>query len=224
MKLVLFDIDGTLLISNKSGTQAHIKTCQELFGKTITQFAQAGLTDQLVVKEIVQKNKLGAEVDGGFLARYFGLYTKYIKEVLAVSKPFLLPGVAKLLEELSKNPDVVLGLLTGNVKDVAKLKLDKLDMWNYFNVGAFGDDNPDRNKLGPIAMKRAEEYLKQRFTPEDVVILGDTNYDVDCARAIGAKMIGVTYAGFSHSLNEQNTNYLFKDFHDTKKVVEAILK
>ena len=102
-----------------------------------------------------------------------------------------LPGVPALLETLQAREDVFLGLLTGNFRDGARIKLERFDLWRYFRCGAFGDDSPDRNALVPVALERAAACGMVPLQPADVLVVGDTPNDVACAQVVGAVPVGV---------------------------------
>jgi phosphoglycolate phosphatase-like HAD superfamily hydrolase len=136
----------------------------------------------------------------------------------------VLPGVMALLETLHRADDVVLGLLTGNIRDGATLKLASADIRTPFVVGAFGSDCDRRDGLPPLAVERARELTGRSFTNRDIVILGDTPSDVTCGRALGVRAIAVATGNFaSAELHDAGADSVFADFTDTRSVVDAIM-
>jgi phosphoglycolate phosphatase-like HAD superfamily hydrolase len=136
----------------------------------------------------------------------------------------VMPGVRRLLERLSGRPDVHLGLLTGNYRAAAQLKLEYFDLWRYFRGGAFGDDAPDRNALLPRAVAHVAGCGGPCVPACDAIVIGDTPLDVACAQASGARSIAV--ATGSHSVEELRAcgaDVVFEDLSDTSAVLTALL-
>jgi phosphoglycolate phosphatase-like HAD superfamily hydrolase len=189
--LLLWDIDGTLLASGGAGIRAFDQALQEEFGVngSLEHIAWAGRTDGWIAARVLES---------------FGLLptpanvTRLIDGYLARLPPELdrtgavLPGVAAILEAGHHHPEVVQGLLTGNVERGARVKLGHYDLWRYFAFGAFADDSTERNELGPHALRRAAAHAGADFAPERVWIIGDTIHDINCARVIGARALAVT--------------------------------
>jgi phosphoglycolate phosphatase-like HAD superfamily hydrolase len=139
-------------------------------------------------------------------------------EILQPGKGFngTLPGVGALLDALEPREDVFLGLLTGNFRDGARIKLERFDLWRYFRCGAYGDDSPDRNALVPVAVERASASGLRGVAPEDVIVVGDTPHDVACAHAAGAVAVGVATGGFTvDQLRDCGATVVFETLEDT---------
>jgi phosphoglycolate phosphatase len=132
----------------------------------------------------------------------------------------VLPGVLELLKRAKDQPDTTLGLLTGNLRRGAQLKLEHYQLWHYFAFGAFADDHHDRNELGAFALARAHESSGEKFLPAQVDVIGDTGHDIACGKAFGARTIAVATGSWSpEQLAEYAPDFLF---HDLAKVEEVI--
>ena len=225
-KLVLFDIDGTLVLTGGAGLRAMTRACEEIVGHAdaLDGIAVAGRTDWSILQDTLAR--LGRELDQDLFARLRERYVTHLHgEIQQPGKGFngTLPGVSALLEELHPREDVFLGLLTGNFKDGARIKLQRFDLWRYFRCGAFGDDSPDRNALVPVALERAAASGLPAFTPADVVVVGDTPHDVACARAVGAVPVGVATGGFTvDQLRECGAAAVFETLEDTDEFARLL--
>jgi phosphoglycolate phosphatase-like HAD superfamily hydrolase len=136
----------------------------------------------------------------------------------------VLPGIIELLEALHRREDCVLGLLTGNIEKGAELKLSHYGVWDFFEFGAFADDHVDRNKLGPVAHSRAVEKHGTSFEAEDVLVIGDTPRDIDCARAAGFVAVAIATGSYAKDeLAAHKPDLLFEDLSDTRGVMKALL-
>ena len=134
-----------------------------------------------------------------------------------------MPGIRELLEALRARRDVALGLLTGNFADGARIKLEYFDLWQYFPCGAFGDDASDRNALVPVAIERARECGVAHAAPEDVVVVGDTPHDIACARAVGARPIGVATGNYSvDDLRASGAEAVFDNLRNTESFLKLL--
>ena len=158
-------------------------------------------------------------------ARLQEQYTTRLIEELSggISRPRALPGVSLLLERLASQQSVTLGLLTGNFRATARLKLEHFGLWHYFICGAFGDDAADRNGLVPIAIARARALGFEHATPERTIVIGDTPHDVRCAQAGGARSVGVaTGSASASSLEAAGADVVFDDLSNVDDVLDAI--
>lgn len=197
-KLLLFDIDGTLLLCGPQVRPIFLGAMTEIFGghSEVDGFSYAGKTDQLIARELARPLGLGDEEIAARLEDFIALYCERLEADLKREKMKLLPGVRELLERVTKRSDVVVGLLTGNWSGGARIKLSRFELGGYFPFGAFGDDAIDRRDLLPVAIDRAEVASGKRFEPEEVLLIGDSLLDVDCARAGGAEVLAVA-TGFT---------------------------
>jgi len=198
VKLILFDVDGTLLRCGVQVRDLFTGALTEVFGghAPVDGFRFAGKTDPQIVLELVRP--LGLD-DGAILARLPEMREAYRRRLAAGlerDRMELLPGVVPLLERLAERDDVAIGLLTGNWQATAQVKLGRFDLDRFFPFGAFGDDGVDRRQLAPVALDRAAATTGRRFAPADALIIGDSHRDVDCARAAGIPSLAVA-TGFA---------------------------
>jgi phosphoglycolate phosphatase len=222
MKLLLFDIDGTLLTTDGAGRVALQLAANDIFGldEDLSGVTIAGNTDTGIIREVLAKRSL--PVTDSNVNRYIGGYLARLRDQLAESPGVILPGIRALLDTLSTTGWTT-GLLTGNVERGAQLKLTTHGINNYFSIGAFGDDHHDRNELGPIARTRAEKFAKRSFADSHIYVIGDTPRDIDCGRSFGARTIAVATGSFPYeTLQEQKPDFLFKDLSDTQDVLRVI--
>lgn len=191
--LLLFDIDGTLISSQGKAFAALLKAFQQVVGAEppVEGFSPAGKTDPQIVAELLDRVATDHRKRNQLVAEVLAAYLETLPEVVKKPHVRLLPGVAELLPVLAEDPQVALGLLTGNIREGAQFKLELAGLWHYFAFGAFGSDCSDRNQLLPYAWERAHQRFGVRFSPERTVIVGDTPADVSCAKAWDAKAIAV---------------------------------
>jgi len=194
MRLILFDIDGTLLREGLAPKIAFARALRETYDTPgpVGGFKFAGMTDPECVTEIMRL----AGVDERTIHQRRGECLRRYVDHLAVEMrnhdgAKLFPGVRELLERLNKLENVLVGLLTGNVVRGAELKLRRWSLEDYFRFGAFGDDHEDRSVLAQIALEKARALSGRTFTGADTTVIGDTPKDVACARAIGARSVVV---------------------------------
>lgn len=193
-RLFLFDIDGTLLTAGGAPRRAFRRALIEHFGtdgdEVRTDFS--GKTDPQIVYELM--GAAGFD-DDRIEERIADLFDHYLvgleRELEEEAGHRLYPGAAEVVEALANDPRVVLGLVTGNVERGARLKLERFDLWRRFAVGAFGSDDRERDRLPQIAIERASRLTGRRFAGSEVVVIGDTPADVQCARAAGALAVAV---------------------------------
>ncbi|MDR3404012.1 MAG: HAD family hydrolase [Chthoniobacter sp.] len=220
-KLLLFDIDGTLLTSGGAGERALRRGFRDRFGidDDLTKVEIAGRTDSGIARQMLASHGLPETPEN--LAAFFDGYLQFLAEELPASPGALLPGILPLLEALKPRPDIVLALLTGNLARGAETKLTHYGVWHYFEFGAYADDHHDRNQLGHFARRRALEKHGIEFSSERIYVLGDTPHDITCARAIGARAVAIATGKFTvEELRPLNPDYLFADLSD----VSAVLK
>jgi phosphoglycolate phosphatase len=222
MKLLLFDIDGTLLTTDGAGRRALQLAANDVFGldEDLSGVAIAGNTDTAIIREVLGNHSV--PVTDGNVNRYIGSYLSRLRDQLTESPGVILPGIKPLLDSISSTGWIT-GLLTGNVERGAHLKLTAHGIDRYFSIGAFGDDHHDRNELGPIARTRAEKFSNQSFADADIYVIGDTPRDIDCGRSFGARTIAVATGSFAYAaLQDRKPDFLFEDFSDLKEVLRVI--
>ena len=183
-KVLLFDIDGTLIDAGGAGQAAMEGALSQLFGanQPVTGIPTAGRTDRAIAVDLFEFHQL--EMNDGHWSQYLETYFRLLPESLATNPGSILPGVVTLLEQLSERDDVLLGLLTGNFANGAQLKLA------HFEWGGFGDQHVNRDDVARTAFDVAKSKLPQ-LKPHDVWVIGDTPADVRCGRAIGANVLSV---------------------------------
>ena len=192
-KLVLFDIDGTLLVCGPQVRPVFASALVEVFGTAgeVDGFDFTGRTDPGIVLDLITGAGLPEALVRERLPRMRSLYTERLDRELDRRGMVLLPGVVEILERLTRREDVVTALLTGNWEPGARAKLSRFDLDRYFSFGAYGCDGVDRAELPPVALDRAEQATGLRFRPEDVLIVGDSVHDVSCAHAHGIPCLAV---------------------------------
>ena len=221
-KLVLFDIDGTLLTSGGAGERALRRGFREKFGidDDLTRVEIAGRTDSGIARRMLAAHELPETPEN--LTAFFDGYLHFLAQELPASNGGgLLPGIVTLLEALKPRADIVLALLTGNLERGAELKLTHYGVWHYFEFGAYADDHHDRDQLGHFARNRAREKHGIDFPQEQIFVLGDTPHDISCARAIGAKAVAIATGKFTRvELGALAPDFLFDDLGNVPKVLE----
>lgn len=218
IKLILFDIDGTMIQSDGAGGMAFGRAFGTLFnlpeGAETLDFA--GRTDSSLFQEFLDNHSIKGSEDLEF--SFFHVYTHWLGEILPQVEGAVLPGVNGLLNEfVATDARVQLGLLTGNTRLAAEVKLRHFDLWRGFKLGAFGDDHACRNELACIAERRARQRMGDSLRSEEILIIGDTPRDVECARYIGAKSLAVATGRFDlHALQDSGptrTVQMLTDIH-----------
>jgi phosphoglycolate phosphatase len=236
-KLVLFDIDGTLVLTGGAGIRAMNRACEELVGhgQALAEIPVAGRTDRIILSDVV--TRAGHTMDDGLLERLRDRYIVNLRE--EIERPgrpqsfesfgargglkAVMPGVRELLDTLERRDDVFLGLLTGNFEAGARIKLEHFDLWRYFRCGAFGDDSPDRNALVPFALARAKQCGMPDLAPEHILVVGDTPHDIACAQAVGAVPVAVATGGFSaDQLRRHGAEIVFEDLSETDEFLKLL--
>ncbi len=192
MHVCLFDIDGTLISSGGAGKAALEAALAEDFGidRPIEALQLSGRTDVAIVTDLLLYH--GMDDTAEVRRRLLVAYLRHLPRCLATGMGRVLPGIAELLELLRGRKDVVVGLLTGNVRAGASLKLGHFGLFEHFAFGGFGDLHHDRDDVAREALVEAHRHLNGAVVAEKVWVIGDTPLDVRCARAIGARAVAVT--------------------------------
>lgn len=229
--VVLFDIDGTILSTAGAGRRAVHRALEEVFGAPVTDGHEFdGKTDPQIVRELMELADVPFDEIGARLPHALARYVEELHVELGDAgdgghADKIYPGISALLDELDARDDVMLGLLTGNVRGgaMAKLRAVGLDPAR-FKVGAFGSDHAERPELPAIARQRAEVLLGRPVSGRDVVVIGDTPADMGCGWKIGARAIGVATGRYTvEQLQACNASAVFTDLSETEAVVRAIL-
>ncbi len=230
-RLVLFDIDGTLLSAGRVARDAILRSLKTSFDWAYTpdhedrgKFDFSGKTDPQIVRELVLES-IGRDRFEQGLARALELYLEELERQIVPGTVVPKPGIVPLLERLAADPRVTLGLLTGNLERGARLKLAPPDFNRYFPFGAFGSDSADRYQLPPIAVERALAQTGRRFEGKSVVVVGDSIHDVACGRALGVRSVAVATGITSpERLAAERPDALFEAFTDTDRAFAAIVE
>jgi len=227
-RLVLFDIDGTLLTSNGAAPRAFRRALETVFGTSGPQhgYSFAGRTDPRIARDLLGMAGIDEEAVDARLSEVWPLYLGNLRREMEVTRPTVYPGVAALLDRLDREADtVVTGLLTGNVDGGARMKLEAAGLgWERFVVGAFGSDHHDRAALPAVAIDRAEALKGHRFAGKSVVIVGDTPADIACGAHLGVRSIAVATGDYAtHELHPHGPDHLFEDLSDVEAVLGALL-
>ena len=228
MKLVLFDIDGTILWSDGAGRRAMTSALTNVFGTAgPTDYRYDGKTDPQIVRDLM---RFAGHSDAYIDARLPRLIECYLAGLMAElasghCQPRLFSGVPELLDAIEAHAEIALGLLTGNTREGAALKLRAAGVDpERFRVGAFGSDHAHRPELPAIAVRRARETLGLDVPGSAVLVIGDTPADIECGRSIGARCIAVATGRYSvEELASHAPLAVFPDLTDTAAVMRVIL-
>ncbi len=224
--LLLFDIDGTLLLSGGAGVRAMTAAFEEVFGvaRGFDGIPVAGFTDSFLVSRALTRAGLPDTPDSHtrFRTRYLELLPEEIVKPGSGQRG-LMPGVTDLLGDISRRDGLYPALLTGNYERAAQVKLSHFGVGGFFSWGAFGEDSHDRGELARRAIARAAERRVPARARENAVVIGDTPHDVACARVIGARAIAVATGGYSEEqLRETGAEVVVADLRDTAEVIRSI--
>jgi len=225
-KLVLFDIDGTLLSVNSVNRRILMDALREVYGTEGSAGTHdfAGKMDSIIIYEVLHNAGLS---DGVIAEKFDKAKQTYIEMFRMQSKStdvVLMDGVRKLLDELSAHSELIVGLLTGNFEGSGRHKLLLPDINHYFPFGAFADDGASRNELPRVAVEKAYQLTGKRFSEQNIIIIGDTEHDIACARVLNAKSIAVATGSYStEELKKHNPHILYKNLCETDIVISEIL-
>jgi phosphoglycolate phosphatase len=227
LRLLLFDIDGTLVLTGGAGSRAMTRAFNATHGleDALKKVDLAGRTDRIIMRDALTHAGLPHEdVD---LDAFRTAYCAALREEIlqpGKGRRGVLPGVRELLDALAPREDVRLALLTGNFRASAEIKLAAFDVWRYFPWGVFADDAIERHDLIGVAHERYAAEHGGAIAPEQVVIIGDTPHDIHCARHGGAKVVAVATGNYDlASLEKHQPDVLFADLTETEAVLRALL-
>ncbi|MDB6092945.1 MAG: gph 2 [Verrucomicrobia bacterium] len=221
--LILWDIDGTLTLSGGAGMSALEAALKLEFGveRSLADIDYAGRTDSYIIRQIL--GKISLPDDDVHLKRFLEAYLKELPGALKNPGTRILPGVSAILTALSGHADYAQALLTGNVERGARIKLGHHGISHFFAFGAFADDSPSRNDLGPVALRRAKEKHGIDFAPGNIFVIGDTPHDIACGKVIGAKTIAVATGKYSvEELRAHHPTMVFADLSDTLAFLRSV--
>jgi phosphoglycolate phosphatase-like HAD superfamily hydrolase len=226
--LVLFDIDGTLLLSGGAGVRSMALAFEDVFG-TRDAFAGisiAGRTDTYLVSLALQRAGIPdtASAHAQFRERYLEILGREIHHQGSHQRG-LMPGVRELLDELARDENCHKALLTGNYELAAHIKLSHFAVDGFFTWGAFGEDSDDRGELARLAVQRAAQRGVPSAARANVVVIGDTPHDIACARAIAARVVAVATGGYSEQqLQSHGADFVTADLSATADIVDFIAR
>ena len=196
VRLVLFDIDGTLIRTGGAGVAAFARVAEHLYGRRegTSGLSFHGATDTGLVRDFFKAHALP---DSPWeRSRFLEAYVFWLDHHLGRARGEICPGVRSVLAALQALPHrPLLGLLTGNIRLGAELKLRAHELWDEFRIGGFGDDHEDRAQIAKVARRRGEEVLGRSVRGPEVLVIGDTPADIRCGRAIGARCLAVATGG-----------------------------
>ncbi len=227
-RVVLFDVDGTLITARGAGRSALGRALEETFGARgpIETYDFRGKTDPRIIRDLMLAAGVAEARIQALMPACLAAYAVALAEAVGDgSRVQTLPGVAELVRALGARGDLLLGLLTGNVETGARLKLGPTGLWPYFRVGAYGSDDPDRTRLPAIAAARVERLTGAPVSMAQLTIIGDTPLDVECARACGA--VAVAVATGQHGFDELRAcgpDLIFRDFGDVPAAVARLVR
>jgi phosphoglycolate phosphatase-like HAD superfamily hydrolase len=213
VRLVLFDVDGTLIYTGGAGVRAFARALASEFnilnGTEGVKFS--GRTDTGLARELFVQNRI--EPSRVNFRRFFDCYVFWLDYLLTQTRGGVFPGVREFIDQLGSLPrPPAIGLLTGNIRLGAEIKLRHFDLWEVFQTGAFADDHEDRNQIAAVALERGSRLLNQPLSPEQILVIGDTPFDIQCARAIGARVLAVPTGGAAFAeLKAHRPDWLVED-------------
>ncbi|MCS7063267.1 MAG: haloacid dehalogenase-like hydrolase [Methylacidiphilales bacterium] len=217
MKVLLWDIDGTLICSGQAGERAINYAMEEVFGirSSLEHIDYRGRTDRFIGYQLFEY--YGVEPTPEHLHCFIESYLRHLESELPKSPGKTHRGVVDILQQAHDHPGFIQGLLTGNMRRGAELKLTFYKVWHFFSFGAFADDSVLRNELGPIALERAAEVAGHSIEPEKVYVIGDTPHDIECGKVIGAQTVAVATGAYDvKTLERYSPSVVFPDLGDTK--------
>lgn len=224
--LLLFDVDGTLVRSQGVGAQLMVKAVQELLKRPIRWQKEdfLGNTDSAIIQTLLLHNQATASDISALSARALEIYKKeFVQLIRTENLVELLEGVGETLNTLEKISSVKLGLLTGNLREVAYAKLTRLGLDGKFRVGAFGDDALRREDLPPLAVQRAETVFNCYIPPENIWLIGDTPRDIAAAHANRMNCLALATGHFSkEELARYNPTFLCNDWGEAREYLSNL--
>jgi phosphoglycolate phosphatase len=225
-RLVLFDIDGTILTDRGASRSAFADALRSVFGYDgdLSRYDFSGRTDPQIAHMVLRDaGHAAADVDAA-LPQLWEVYLGGLARNATPERVRVMPGIPELLAALATHDEVVLALLTGNLEPGARLKLGAQGLNHYFPFGAFGSDSADRTRLPPVAIERASAHVGRQFQGGDVVIIGDSIYDVRCGVPYEATTIAVASGKTpAETLRAENPTYFFENASDLGAMMNAIL-
>jgi phosphoglycolate phosphatase-like HAD superfamily hydrolase len=214
-----------LLRTHGAGKQAMVQAAIEVYGTAgdMDTVNFQGRTDPLILMQSLIPHGIMEETIFAHIEDFKRRYFAYLKNTMPHSEAILLPGIHELLQALTEYDNIIVGLLTGNFYQGALIKLQHFDIFKYFSMGVFADDTHIRNDMPKIALQRLYSLTGRTFSPEDLIIIGDTIYDIECGKTAGAVTVAVA-TGWTDAktLLSHKPDYFFQDLSNTKSFLYTI--
>jgi phosphoglycolate phosphatase-like HAD superfamily hydrolase len=222
-KLILFDIDGTLIKGkNEVPVKSFSVAIKKIFGiDASVDIMLRGHTDKRIMIEVLNKRGIETEKIIPKLEEMYKIMAEFVRENIKNSSAFVAPGVKELLEEL-RSRGYISGLLTGNLSGVAKVKLENFGLWEFFQVGSFGDTADFREDLVEEVIKQAEEKFDVKINRKDVFYIGDLPQDIEAGKKAGVKTISLVGTYTKNELMKHEPDYFLDNFSDPKYLISII--
>jgi phosphoglycolate phosphatase-like HAD superfamily hydrolase len=223
MKFILFDIDGTLMDSGGAGIRSLTLAFEEIFSvrDAFRSISMAGKTDMQILREGFELHHI--DCSNGIIPEFYRRYTGHLKQNIRTTQGHVMPGIREALGGLSEQKGFTLGLLTGNIEEGARIKLDFFGLDSYFKTGAFGNDDEDRDRLLPIAIDKLYKQSSLKVDFRDCIVIGDTPRDVSCSKPYGAFSVAVATGPYSAvDLSDAGADVVFEDLSDTKAFMSVV--
>lgn len=226
-RLVLFDIDGTLLTAGGAGARALSGALLEVFGETgpIGAYSMAGRTDPQIVRELMTATGRTVQEIEPRYQEVWDVYLRNLRDEVARTEIRALPGVPALLDHVeAQGNSTLLALLTGNVEQGARMKVDAAGLgFDRFRLGAYGSDHWERRELPAVAVRRARDLAGLEYQGKEIVIIGDTPFDIACGEHLGVRTIAVATGGHpAEELAACGPDFVFEDLSDVEAVWRAV--
>jgi len=221
--LLLWDIDCTLIDSGGAGERGLRLALGSEFGvqDTLEWLEYFGRTDVWIARRILEHHLSTATPEN--IQRFLNGYLRSLAEEVHNPRARILPGVAEIVTKIAEHSDIAQGLLTGNLRQGAQIKLGHFGLWDSFPFGAFADDSEDRNELGPHALRRASAHLEHGFAADRVFVIGDTPHDIACGKVIGARTIAVATGRYSvEDLRSHKPTAIMENFGDAETFLSLL--
>jgi len=226
LRVLLFDIDGTLLLSGGAGGRSLERAIKKITGRDggMNDVLPDGKTDYLIIEEAFRVNFPALGLGPKEIEATLELYLDFLEDEVADSKGFrLMPGVPEILDACRDEDRILLGLATGNLEEGAEIKMERAGLWHYFSFGGFGSDAIQRTDMVRVAVRRANETVGAAVPAEQIFVIGDTPHDILCAHEAGVRAIGVGASRFScEELAHHKPDFLLEDLTSPKALFKCL--